>query len=114
MIMLGVRNLDVSVRFYRDELGLGLLQRSPEFAFFKAGPIQLVLSVPLARERQTVAGATEVIFSVPSVNAAYTGLLERQIEFLRAPHEVYPGHWAANLLDPDGHLLTLFGPHTTP
>ena len=32
------------------------------------------------------------------------------VEFLREPSNVTGDSWAANFRDPDGHLLSIFGP----
>ena len=65
MIMLGVRNMERSVSFYRDQLGIALRQRFPGFAMFDTGAVTLVLSEDRASGEANVAGATEVIFSRP-------------------------------------------------
>ncbi len=44
MVMLGVRDVQKSIPFYRDLLGLKLTQQFGGFAFFDAGKIALILS----------------------------------------------------------------------
>jgi catechol 2,3-dioxygenase-like lactoylglutathione lyase family enzyme len=110
MITLGVSNLSESVAFYRDTLRLELLGQSEGFAFFKAGPVNLVLNVPLGNAVQPRAGAMEVIFPAESVRSAYAELLERGCKFSAQPHAVTAESSAATFTDPDGHRLTLFGP----
>ncbi len=51
----------------------------------------------------------ELILPVPGVRPAFESLVARGCPVRKQPHEVMPGQWAANLADPDGHLLTLFG-----
>ncbi len=110
MLMLGVADLNQSVAFYRDQLNFTLRHQTPEFAFFDGGAIGLTLSAPLGRAVSPRAGAVEVIFPVESVSASHNLLIQRGCSFLKEPHEVMAGSWAANLQDPDGHLLTIFGP----
>jgi len=62
------------------------------------------------RNTTNVAGATEVIFTVEDVRAATDALKQQGITFSHEPHQVNGPMWAANFPDPDGHLLTLFGP----
>ena len=114
MIMLGVRDLEKSVSFYRDRLGIDVRQRIPGFAFLDSGALTIVLSEPLAKNVSPLAGATEVIFSVNDVRASYEALKDQGVEFSQAPRNVSGPMWAANFRDPDGHLLTLFGPETKP
>ena len=114
MIMLGVRDLEKSVSFYRERLGIDVRQRIPGFAFLDSGALTIVLSEPLAKNVSPLAGATEVIFSVNDVRAGYEALKNQGVEFSQAPRNVSGPMWAANFRDPDGHLLTLFGPERKP
>ena len=114
MIMLGVRDMEKSVSFYRDRLGLALRHRVPGFAMFETGAVTLVLNEARAEGAANVAGATEVIFSVDDVKADTEALKQLGVEFSHEPHPVNGPMWAANFPDPDGHLLTLFGPERKP
>jgi len=114
MIMLGVRDLEKSVSFYRDRLGIDIRQRIPGFAFLASGALTIVLSEPLAKNVSPLVGATEVIFSVNDVRASYEELKDQGVEFSQEPRNVSGPMWAANFRDPDGHLLTLFGPERKP
>jgi catechol 2,3-dioxygenase-like lactoylglutathione lyase family enzyme len=114
MIMLGVRDLEKSVSFYRDRLGIDVRQRIPGFAFLDSGALTIVLSEPLAKNVSPLAGATEVIFSVNDVRASYEALKNQGLDFSQEPRNVSGPMWAANFRDPDGHLLTLFGPERKP
>lgn len=110
MVMLGVRDVQKSIPFYRDLLGLKLTQQFGGFAFFDAGKIALVLSEDRARSSEHVAGATEIVFSVEDVRAAYDALKNQGVTFQREPVQITGPMWAAHILDPDGHLLSIFGP----
>ena len=110
MVMLGVRDMEKSVSFYRDRLGIQIRQQFPGFAFLDTGTVGVILSEGLAKNSASVAGATEVIFTVEDVRASAEALENKGIEFVHGPHHVNGPMWAANLRDPDGHLLTLFGP----
>lgn len=110
MIMLGVRDLEQSRVFYEDRLGLKVSQKIPGYIFFETGAVTLILSEALAKNVSAVAGATEVIFSVNDVRSYHQELVARGVRFTQEPHNVAGPMWAANFRDPDGHLLTLFGP----
>jgi catechol 2,3-dioxygenase-like lactoylglutathione lyase family enzyme len=110
IVMLGVASLDRSVPFYRDVLGLELQTQFPGFALFNAGGITLALSEPLAKAVGAGPGASEVVFSVEDVRAAYDALCSRGLVFTQEPRNVSGPMWAANFADPDGHRLSLFGP----
>lgn len=110
VIMLGVTDMDRSAAFYRDRLGLDVMVVEPNLAFAKAGPITLGLSKGLAAIANPVAGAVEIVFSVPDVEAAYQALMQKGVTFTREPRQVTASEWATNFTDPDGHHLSIFGP----
>ncbi|MBI1898289.1 MAG: VOC family protein [Acidobacteria bacterium] len=111
VIMLGVRDLERSLAFYRDRLGLNLKNQIPGFAFLDSAGTTLCLSEPLGRTAAgQIAGATEVVFGVESVRAAYEALRARGVSFLNEPRNVSGPMWAAAFTDPDGHKLSVFGP----
>jgi len=109
-IILGVTDLARSSAFYRETLGLEVQFESDGFVFLDAGGVVLALSTAHARLATPPAGATEVVFGVADVTAAHQALSARGVEFLNAPRNVTGDQWAANFRDPDGHLLSIFGP----
>jgi predicted enzyme related to lactoylglutathione lyase len=78
--------------------------------FIDGGQVTIGLSTGLARRRQPVAGATELVFTVESVKASWRALTAKGIEFVVEPRPATGKEWTATLADPDGHYLTLFGP----
>jgi len=110
VIMLGVADTEKSVPFYRDRLGLKLTARFEDFAFFDAGGVTLALSGGLARATGKGAGAVEIVFSVEHIRQAYQALRAAGVEFSGEPRVVSGPNWAANFRDPDGHILSIFGP----
>lgn len=110
VIVLGVSDLDKSVAFYRDRLGLKVTMQFEGFAFLDTASVTLVLNTGLAKATGRGAGATEVVFAVEHVRAAYEALRQQGVEFTHEPRAVAGPNWAANFQDPDGHLLSVFGP----
>jgi catechol 2,3-dioxygenase-like lactoylglutathione lyase family enzyme len=110
IIMLGTRDINRAIAFYRDKLGLEVRNQIPGFAFLSAGPVTLCLSDELARAAgDPVAGATEVVFSVEHVRSAHEALKAKGVEFTHEPRNVTGPFWAANFNDQDGHKLSIFG-----
>ncbi len=107
--MLASAGLERSVEFYRDRLGLSLTVRFEDFAFFDCDGITLALSGQLARGAPESGTATEIVFGVPSVKAAFDELRTSGVEFVNTPRPVNDEAWAVNLRDPDGHLLSFYG-----
>lgn len=113
IIMLGVKETMRSVVFYRDQLGLAVKMAFEGFTFLDAGSVTLVLSEDLAQATSgPIAGATEVVFSVPDVRAAHAALRLKGVEFTHEPRQISGPMWAANFRDPDGHGLSVFGPES--
>lgn len=108
-VMLGASDLDRSRAFYRDRLGLAVRHESPGFVFLETGAATLCLSAAHARLAREP-GPVEVVLAVASVRAAHAALRDAGVEFLREPANVTGDSWAANFRDPDGHLLSIFGP----
>jgi lactoylglutathione lyase len=109
-ILLGVKELARSLAFYRDVLGMTVTMQFPGFAFFDAGGVTLALSEPLARARPEMKESFEVVFPVVGVREACEALRAQGVRFLREPWNAAGPNWAANFEDPDGHVLSLFGP----
>ena len=111
MISLGVKEMDRSVKFYHETLGLEMAGKPGEVTILKAGAVTIALNAPMGRASgDKLAGSVEVIFPVDSVAAAHQEFVRRGCKFRAAPHELFPGTWGATLADPDGHLLTVMGP----
>lgn len=109
-IMLGVSNLEQALAFYSGKLGLKITFQEPQIALLNAGSITLGLSPGHMRLAPQAAGATEVVFQVEHVRAAQQALIQQGISFMNEPRQVTPTEWAAHFRDPDGHLLSIFGP----
>jgi len=110
VIMLGVADMEKSVSFYRDSLGLELTAQHEGFGFFSAGGVTLALSTGLTKAVGQAPGAVEVVFSVEHVREAHEVLQRRGVAFLNQPRPVAGPMWAADFRDPDGHILSIFGP----
>jgi lactoylglutathione lyase len=109
-VMLGVESTARALSFYHDILGLPVQGEHPGFAFLDAGGFTLALSEGLAKASENRVGATELVFGVEDVTAAYDALRANGVTFLNAPRAVAGPMFAANFTDPDGHRLSIFGP----
>src|ERR1043166_3138474 len=103
LIMLGVTDMERSLTFYRDLLGMTVQGRHEGFAFLDGGTVTLALSTALSQATGKGAGATEVVFSVPGVTPAFAALQARGVVFINQPRVVSGAMWGANFQDPDGH-----------
>lgn len=109
-VMLGVSSVEASLPFYRDKLGMNVQHQIPGFAFLDGGSLTLALSEEVWRSMGKSAGAMEIVLGVDSVKATYAEMKQRGVAFTNEPRVVNGREWAANFRDPDGHLLSIFGP----
>ena len=111
-IALLAEDLGASVEFYRDKLGARLIAKfdPPGLAFFDVGGVRLML------ERNAPKGT--VYFRVNDINATYTMLKGRGVEFIDEPHLIHRDaeglfglageeEWMAFFNDPSANLLAL-------
>jgi catechol 2,3-dioxygenase-like lactoylglutathione lyase family enzyme len=109
-IHLSVRDVDRSVAFYRDVLGVPFLFQVPgqPMAFFQSGDVRLYLGRPESPEYTT---KVVLYFRVDDIDAERDRLEALGVEFLDKPHVVHRAEdhdlWMTGLRDPDGHHLLL-------
>ena len=108
-VAIRARNLEASVAFYRDKLGLDFLFDAGPLAFLMCGNVRLMLAVP---ENDSVDHPSSTLyFRVPDLQAAYAELGGRGVEFVDEPHLIakLPDHelWMVFFRDPDGNLMGL-------
>jgi catechol 2,3-dioxygenase-like lactoylglutathione lyase family enzyme len=109
-IALTVNDLEKAITFYRDALGLKyLFSAPPALAFFAAGTVRLMLSLPEKPDSERFGCA--LYFKVGNIQATRDGLAARGVTFEVEPHLVakMPDHelWMAFFRDPDRNLLAL-------
>ena len=103
-----VTDIDRSVAFYRDVLGLKFLFRAPNLAFFDCAGIRLMLGLP---EENGEAFHPILYFRVADIQKAADELSRRGIAFETKPtlvarmekHDL----WLAAFRDPDRNVIEL-------
>jgi catechol 2,3-dioxygenase-like lactoylglutathione lyase family enzyme len=109
-IALTVRDVERSVSFFRDSVGLQFLfAPAPSLAFLEIGGVRLMLSTP---EGEFAPGGSTVLYlKVADIDAEHAALAARGVPFIDTPHLVarMPDHelWMCFFRDPDGHVLAL-------
>ena len=109
-IHISVTDLDRSVAFYGDVLGLPLLFQVPDqqMAFFAASDVRLYLGVPESPRLRT---KVLIYFRVDDIEAEYARLDRHGVTFDSAPHVVDrdgPDElWMCFFRDPDDQHLAL-------
>lgn len=115
-VILIVDDLDRTLGFYTQVLGLRLGHRSGEYAQLDTGTTRLgfytrtamtqALGFSLTKPAADAAGF-ELGFKVADVDAAYTELIEKGAAAATPPTTRPWGQRTAYLRDPDGHLIEL-------
>ncbi len=108
--MIVVSNMDASVEFYRDKLGIPLKFQSPEWTEFQTGATTLALhgggvpaSGPPTGDPSKQAGHCSIGFNVENVDKTYEELKAKGIRFVMPPSQrENEGIRLAVAIDPDG------------
>lgn len=110
-VILRVTDLDESVEFWTDTVGLSLSGKAGSFAFLNAGDVQLILNQ--VDDRPDDASLTEIVFEVADIHRDHQALVQRGVPFEIEPRPVTSDGdrelWAAHFRDPDGHLASVVG-----
>jgi catechol 2,3-dioxygenase-like lactoylglutathione lyase family enzyme len=108
-IAVTVRDLDRAVAFYQSTLGMKLLFRVPNLAFFDCSGVRLMLTI--SEKPEFDHPASVIYYKVGDLPAAHAVLVERGAQFESAPHVIakMPDHdlWMAFLRDSEGNLVGL-------
>jgi lactoylglutathione lyase len=108
--MIVVSDMQRSVEFYRDKLGIPLKFESPDWTEFATGATTLALhgggvadQRPPAGDPSKVAGACSIGFNVDNVDKTYEELKAKGIRFVMPPTQRQnEGIKLAVAIDPDG------------
>jgi lactoylglutathione lyase len=117
-VMVNASDMQRSVAFYRDTLGLHLKFESPGWSEFETGATTLALHAATraadsdaATLAGPVAGTCSLGFSVPDLDRTYSELRERGAHFVMPPTaQADEGIRLAVCLDPDGLSISFAEP----
>ncbi|HET7826208.1 MAG TPA: VOC family protein [Anaeromyxobacter sp.] len=114
-VLLRVADLQRSLGFWRDKLGLRPLGAFESFAFLDAGGVHIGLNAvaPPKEPDGGLAALTEIVLEFADVRAAYADLSAKGIAFRTPPRAITTDAtrelWACDCRDPDGHLVSITG-----
>jgi lactoylglutathione lyase len=111
-IIVYVSDMNRSLAFYRDTLGLPLKFTSPGWTEFNTGTTTIALhatpaSKPADQPGRTPAGVAQLGFMVENLQSVYELLKAQDVLFAMPPQKQSSGVTLAVLRDPDGLGITL-------
>jgi lactoylglutathione lyase len=113
-VMIGVSNMNESIAFYKDVLGMPLKFESNEWTEFQTGPTTLALHLtkakiaPATGQRELVAGTSQIGFNVSDFDKTFRELKAKNVKFVMEPRiREGEGIKLAVCLDPDGLEISL-------
>ena len=116
-VIIGVSNMEQSVSFYKDALGMSLKFNSPEWTEFVTGPTTLALHPARPRvasataTTEMVAGTSSLGFNVTDLDKTVRELKARNIRFVMEPKaREGEGIRLAVFVDPDGLEISIAEP----
>ena len=109
-LMLTVTDMARSLTFYEGTLGLPKRFASDEFSFLDGGGVGIGLRKVGTMGSPPEDVFTEIVFEVDDVDAAYESLRSRGVSFRVAPRQASGDKYVTHFRDPDGHVLSIFGP----
>lgn len=114
-IAVSVEDVQRSIRFYRDVLGLPFLFEAGSLAFFDLEGVRLMLAEPESPDEPD--RASVLYFKAADLEAKVGALESMGVEFVSPPHIVHRTDdtelWMAFFNDPDGHLMALMEQRAT-
>ena len=108
-LSVNTHDIERSVAFYRDVIGLPFLFQYPGLAFFMCGTVRLMLSAPDKPEFDHP--GCVIYFKVDDIGGAYERMKAAGAVFVDQPHVVHRAEtyelWMTFLHDPDRNPLAL-------
>ena len=108
-IAINIYDVDRAIDFYQNKLGLPMLFRAGDLAFFQSGQTRLMLTKPPKPEFDHPSSI--LYFFVPAIRAAFEQMKSLGVEFVDEPHLIakLPDHdlWLTSFKDSEGNTLAL-------
>jgi methylmalonyl-CoA/ethylmalonyl-CoA epimerase len=115
-IAMTVKDVEASVKFYRDMLHVPFLFQVPNMAFFDLDGVRLMITG--GEEGIESHGASTLYFRVADLEGAHQQLGARGVSMVDSPHKIadMPDHelWMCFFRDPDGYLMGLMAEKPLP
>ena len=108
-IAVNAHDVDRAAAFYKDVLGMTMLFRAGQLAFFDAGGIRIMLDRPENKEFDHPSSV--LYFKVADIHQSHATLVSRGVKFEDNPHMIarMPDHelWMTFFRDSENNVLAL-------
>ncbi|WP_433745670.1 VOC family protein [Falsibacillus pallidus] len=108
-VSIPVHQMEQSIHFYHEVLGLPLLFQAKNMAFLECNGLRLLLSIPEKEEFDHKSSI--VYFQVSDIQKAFEDYRQKGVEFHGDPHLIAKidntETWMAFFQDPDGNIHSL-------
>jgi len=105
-IILLVSNMEKSIRFYRDTLGIPIKSKSKDWTEFFNRDTVLALHPATKKSNMKTGSGMLVGFEVSDLDSTVDELMRKRVKFFKKPKEEPFGKHAI-VQDPDGHLVSI-------
>jgi catechol 2,3-dioxygenase-like lactoylglutathione lyase family enzyme len=105
-VILLVSNMDRSIKFYRDTLGIPVKTKSKDWTEFFNKDTVLALHPAKKKSKMKTGSGMLVGFEVSDLDSTVKILKEKKVKFFKKPKEEPFGKHAI-IKDPDGHLVSI-------
>lgn len=101
-----VKDMMQSIAFLKEKLGIKPLFEDPEWTEFSINGHSLCLH-PVDNKDATLPKSS-LILHVEGIDALVADLKAQGVKGVSGPHEIQPGAFHAQFLDPDGNVISLY------
>ncbi len=105
-VILLVSNMEKSIRFYRDTLGIPIKTKSKDWTEFFNKDTVLALHPAKKKSKMKTGSGMLIGFEVSDLDSTVKKLKEKRVKFFKKPKEEPFGKHAI-IQDPDGHLVSI-------
>lgn len=101
-----VKNMEKSIKFYTDNLGFNLEYQSEHWSVIRLGDQEVYIGLHLTDD--DINPGTEIAFQVDDIDKTKRDLEKNGVKFTRDIIEIAPGMFLANFVDLDDNSLSIY------
>jgi len=116
LIQIFVTDLDKSVKWYQEKLGMELIEKSNEWksATMRLCGVNYDICQPIAKwgsnwlkAKRNIGGLRGIFFYTKNIDITYQELKSKGVKFLKPPFKTPWGEYKAHFVDPDNNEFSL-------